>query len=299
MLNKYVLRTPLVPFDHGKRKTNIFLKTENLQFLGSYKIRGVASAIESAKPEVLKKGLTAVSAGNMAQAVAFAAQILNVSCRIFVPTSAPLVKKTAIKNLGAELIELAFEEIWNLVKSGYHSDGLFIHPVFTTALLKGYGRISQEILEDLNQVDAIVIPFGIGGLTLGIVQRLKIIAPHVSIYTCEPSTAAPLHAALEAGRSVKVERHPSFIDAIGTPEVLPFVFTEVKDLVKESLIVQPQNAMLALQEVLRKNKLLCEGAAGVCVAAATQLADRGIYKNIVCILSGGNISPEVVLKDIN
>ena len=297
MFENMILRTPLVAHhtqDHG---CNIYLKAENLQSFGSYKIRGVATAIAASDKNKLKHGLMAISAGNMAQSVAFVAKKLNLPCKIFIPTTAPEIKKLAIKNLGAQIIELPFLKIWEMVKDGKLADhpGLLIHPVLTKGILQGYGDIAKEIIEDLPEVDAIVIPFGVGGLTLGMVKIIKELKPHVSIYTCEPSTASPLAASLKMGRAMKIERIPSFIDAIGTPQVLEYVYEGLKDSIAGSIVVSPEEAMMSIKNVLLKNKLFCEGAAGVSVAAALKLAQDGKYKNIACVLSGGNMSPELVL----
>lgn len=294
MLDKYILKTPLITFADDQQ---IYLKPENLQVFGSYKIRGIASVIKAADPLKLKKGLVTISAGNMAQSVAFAARELNIPCKIYIPHTAPEVKKEAIRKLGAEIIELGFEKIWEMVKSDDLDahEGVLIHPVFTPGILEGYGSIGKEIFEDLPEVDAVVIPFGVGGLASGIAKAIKKLRPDISVYTCEPTTASPLLASLKAGESMKVERHPSFIDAIGTPEVLPQVYENLKNIVRESITVTPDEAMSSLRVLLVKNKLLCEGAAGVALAAALKISKRGEHKKIVCILSGGNISPEVIL----
>ncbi len=293
MLTKYITRTPLISYDE-----NIFLKPENLQIFGSYKIRGIATAINAANPDQLKKGLVTISAGNMAQAVAFASKELGVSCTIYIPDSAPEVKKMAVKKMGAEVIELPFLEIWNMVKSNDARiyEGLLIHPVFTPGIQKGYGNIATEIIEDCSDVDAIVVPFGVGGLTSGICREIRELKPNVAIYTCEPTTASPFYAALLAGRPVVTQRHPSFIDAIGTPEVLDQVYDFLKDKIDGSVLVTPEEAMDSVKELLLKHKLLCEGAAGASLSAARKLALTGKHRKIACILSGGNIAPEKILQ---
>lgn len=296
MFENMILRTPLIAYGTQDHECNVFLKAENLQVFGSYKIRGVLAAVGVSDKKILEHGLIAISAGNMAQSVAYVAKKLNIPCKIFIPNSAPEIKKLAIKKLGAEIIELPFEKIWEMVKNGKLADhpGLLIHPVFTKGILQGYGNIAKEIIEDLLEVDAIVIPFGVGGLTLGMVKVIKELKPHIDIYTCEPSTASPLSTSLKAGRAMKIERIPSFIDAIGTPEVLEFVYENLKDSIEGSIVVSPEEAMISIKNVLLNNKLFCEGASGVSVAAALKLAREGKYKNIACVLSGGNMSPELV-----
>ncbi len=295
-MTKFILRTPLIDSDICA-KNKIFLKAENLQTFGSYKIRGVLSAIHAAPSEKLKNGLFAASAGNMAQAVAFVAGMLNIPCRIFVPLSAPEIKKNAIKQLNAKLVELPFEDVWKMVQQPSETEGLFIHPVLTNGLLHGYGQIGLEILEDLPEADAIVIPFGVGGLSLGLARHLKKQRPDIKIFCCEPETACPLATSLQNGFASSIERKTSFIDAIGTPEVLPYVFADILDLIEDSIVVSILDTEIAIEQLVNKNKLICEGAAGVAYAAAKKIQKIHGFKNIVAILSGGNISP-TILHDI-
>lgn len=288
-LNNLILRTPLIPFRSGAG--SIFLKPENLQPFGSYKIRGVKSAIEQAPIEFLRNGISAASAGNMAQAVAYWAGQHRLRCRIFVPDSAPQLKKQAILDLGAELIEKPFQTIWEMVqRPPKEMEGLFVHPVFTPGLLDGYGTIADELIADLPQLDAVVIPFGVGGLTLGMARRLKKINPDLRIYACEPETAAPLFASLKLGQAKSIKRIPSFIDAIGTPEVLPRVFQEIKNLVSGSVVVSLDQVRMAMKELFITHKLVCEGAAAASLAAAKILNAENPQLKIACILTGGNAS---------
>jgi len=273
---------------------NLFLKPENLQPFGSYKIRGVAQAFESASKVQLANGVQAASAGNMAQAVAFLAREQNLKCEIFVPDSAPEIKTNAIRSLGATLIKKPFSEIWDMIVRPPTINGLFIHPVFTPGLLEGYSRIAEELIADISEVDAVVIPFGVGGLTLAIAERLKMISPQTTVYAAEPETAAPLATSLTIGGSTKITRTPSFIDAIGTPEVLPVIFARVLRVVRTSLVVSVKDAQAATVELMTCYNLKCEGAAAVAFSAAKCLAQTGRHKNVICILSGGNISTDLI-----
>lgn len=292
-MNNSILRTPLIPYrtevpiQNGK----IFLKPENLQPFGSYKIRGVKSAIEHTPIAVLRQGISAASAGNMAQPVAYWAQKNSLRCQIFVPDSAPQIKKDAIVKLKAQLIELPFAQVWDLIKNPpQNHEGLFIHPVFTKGLLEGYGAIADELIFDLATLNAVIIPFGVGGLTLGIARRMKKINPRVLIYACEPETAAPLKASLKLGSAKHVQRIASFVDAIGTPEVLPEVFDEVKNLIEDSLVVTLDEVRAAMIDLAHTHKLICEGAAAASLAAAIQLNKENPSLKIACVLTGGNTS---------
>lgn len=284
------IRTPLLELERG-----IFLKPENLQPFGSYKIRGVARAIEVADPVKLKEGLSAASAGNMAQAVAFAAKTLGTPCRIFAPTTAPQIKKDAIRALGAELVELSYEDLWKLVnrQSPTPARGVFIHPIHTPGLLEGYASIADEILADAPDAEDVILPFGVGGLSLGVARRLKELKPGIRIHLCETETAAPMRASLEIGEASRIAREPSFIDAIGTPEVLPEVFQALRPLVEGSLVVSLDETRHAITELATKKKLVCEGAAAAALAAARQLPrDR----KKVCVLTGGNLPREILVE---
>jgi threonine dehydratase len=166
----------------------------------------------------------------MAQAVAYAAQQLNIPCRLYVPDSAPQIKIQAIQNSGAEIIQMPYEDVWKIVRGDIKvsDDRIFIHPALNSFLLKGYAKIAEEILEAMPDADAIVIPFGVGGLSLGISKTIRKYNPEIAIYTCEPETACPLKTSLQMNKPVSVHRAASFVDAIGTPEVLADVFHQNK-----------------------------------------------------------------------
>lgn len=296
-LEKLIIRTSLIPFHTADKdiQSRIYLKPENLQIFGSYKIRGIVSILKESDPLLLQSGLAAASAGNMAQPVAFAAQKLKIPCRIYVPESAPQTKMQAIRKLGAEIIQLPYEEVWKIVRGDIciPEDRMFIHPALNASLLKGYSTIAHEMIEDMPDADAIVIPFGVGGLSLGISNAIHQLNPYIPIYVCEPETAAPLKTALNLNKPLRIQRIPSFVDAIGTPEVLPQVFQQIAPLIKDSLVISLNDIKQALRS-LYFNKLICEGAAACSLAAAIQLARLGEYKKIVCILSGGNIDNDVL-----
>lgn len=286
------LRTPLLSYDD-----RIFLKPENLQPYGSYKIRGVHRAFLSAPEAQLKQGLFAASAGNMAQPVAALAAARGYPCRIYVPDSAPEIKKDAIRKLGAQLLELPFAQLWEMVRTPpLDRPGLFIHPVFTPGLLEGYGSLADEILQDAPNVDAVIVPFGVGGLSLGLARGFQRLGQNVQIYACEPETAAPFQASMREGRPMAIERKPSFVDAIGTPEVLPEVFAELQAHGVRSLVLSLDEITTALRILFDRQKLVCEGAGAAALAGALQIAQRSEHKNIVSILSGGNISGDVFMN---
>ncbi|MBI1860555.1 MAG: pyridoxal-phosphate dependent enzyme [Deltaproteobacteria bacterium] len=295
MLDQLIHRTPLIPF---RGDSQILLKAENLQPLGSYKIRGVANVMRKNALQ-LRSGISAASAGNMAQALALGATTLQVPCRIYLPDTAPEVKKQAIRDLGAELTELPYTEVWKLVnlEAEPPSNTFFVHPALCEDLTEGYGQIAAEILEEQPDVQAVVVPFGVGGLLLGIARALRRLGSGAKIYAVEPETASPLFHSLKNGRPTKIQRRPSFIDAIGTPEVIRPVFDEVRGIVKDSIVVTLEETRTALKTLLLSHKLLCEGSAAAALAAGLRLRKKGHDHLIACILTGGNIAPDV-LKEL-
>lgn len=301
-LEKFIIRTPLIPFHTAdfEIQSRIYLKPENLQLLGSYKIRGIVSVLKECEEHFLQSGLAVASAGNMALAIAFLAQQLKIPCRIYVPESAPQTKLLAIQKCGAEIIRLKYDDVWQIVNGNIQlpDDRIFIHPACNASLLKGYSTIASEVIDDMPDADAIVIPFGVGGLSLGISHAMHKIKPHLAIYTCEPETASPFKSSLQLSKPISIERVPSFVDAIGTPEVLPQVFHQLAPIVNDSLVIPLHDIRQALRDLYFNNKLVCEGAAACSLAAAIQLAKLGKYQKIVCILSGGNIDIDVLNETI-
>lgn len=285
-----VTRTPLLALG-----PNVYGKAESLQTRGSYKIRGVVRALEEMPPEELARGVATVSAGNLGQSLAYVAQALEIPCTVFVSDSAPEVKKSAIRSFGARLIELPFAEIWMLASRPKEShDGMkFVHPGFDRGLQRGYGSLGAEILEDLPDVEVLVIPYGLGGLTLGVARRVREIKPGIRIYACEIEGAAPLQHALSGARSPLRFRKSKLVDAIGSPEVIPEIFDEVAPLLEGCLVVTEEETASAMR-LLHQQGLVVEGAAAVAYAAARKLSESKPEMKICCILSGRNIDREMI-----
>src|SRR5215211_7530677 len=186
------IRTPLVRLNMDNAPAEIYLKLENLQPIGSFKIRGAANAIARLSPELLKRGVVTASAGNMAQGVAWRARELRIPCTVIAPSSAPDMKINAIERLGGRVIKVSFDEWWRAFEQrGFPGiDGAFIHAFDDPFVMAGNGTIALEILEDLPDVDAVVIPWGGGGLTCGIAAALRATQANCRIYAAEVATAA-------------------------------------------------------------------------------------------------------------
>jgi threonine dehydratase len=284
------VRTPLVRLHVDDVPAAIYLKLENLQPVNSFKIRGATNAIMLAPPGERAKGLVTASAGNMAQGVAWAARGLGLPATIAVPDHAPQAKLTAIERLGGRVLKLPYDDWWQAIVNSRVDgvEGLFVHPVQDPGVMAGNGTIGLEILEDLPDPDAIVIPYGGGGLTSGIASAVKALRPATRIVTAEPQGGAALAAAFEAGRPVDVEYHPSFVDGSGSRRVLDSMWPLVSVLVDQALAIPVEDVAAAVRTLAERVRVIAEGAGALAPAAA--LSGRAGTGKVVCIVSGGNIN---------
>lgn len=269
----------------------IYLKLENLQAIGSFKMRGAGNAMLLAGRDALAQGVYTASAGNMAQGVAWYARRMGVPCSVVVPDHAPDAKLAAIRRLGAAIVKVPFAEWMNVLKVRRYAglSGYFVHPVSDAAVMAGNGTIGLEILEDLPNVDAVVIPFGGGGLSTGIASAVRALRPQTRIFACEVETAAPLAAALAAGVPREITYTPSFVDGIGAPFVLPEMWPRLARLLDGSLVMTLADVAAAIRLLVERNHIVAEGAGATPVAAA--LAGKAGRGKVVCVVSGGNIDP--------
>lgn len=293
-----VVRTPLVRLDadEGAGTPEIHLKLEGLQPIRSFKLRGACNAMMAAGRGALAGGVWTASAGNMAQGVAWSARALGVACTVYVPETAPRTKIAAVRRYGGSVVELPVDE-WVQIfrtRSREGATGVFIHPYSDPAVMVGNGVIGLEILEDLPDVDAVVVPWGGGGLCCGIAAAVKALRPATKVFACEVETGAPLAPSLAAGRPVEVGFTPNFVDGIGGPFVNAEMFALARRLIDGSLVVGTRQTADAMRLVIERNRVVPEGAAGTPVAAA--LAGMAGGGKIVCILSGGNIDTGTLVE---
>ena len=283
------IRTPLVRLNLLDSAAQIYLKLENLQPIGSFKIRGAANAIARLSPERLERGVVTASAGNMAQGVAWCARKLSVPCTVIAPSSAPDAKVHAIERLGGHVIKVSFDEWWRAFEErGFPGvDGTFIHAFDDPFVMAGNGTIGLEILEDLPDVDAVVIPWGGGGLTCGIASALRQLRPSCKVFTAEVATAAPLAASVAAGVPTEIDYQPSWVDGIGAKAVFPQMFERARTLIDGTLVADLDSVAAALRLLVTHNHIVAEGA-GACPVSCALSGDAGAGK-IVCIISGGNL----------
>ena len=283
------VRTPLLRL-HVEAPAEIYLKCENLQPVNSFKIRGATNAVMLAPAKARATGLVTASAGNMAQGVAWVARELGVPATIVVPEHAPQAKLAAIERLGGRVLKLPYDDWWNVIVTSRVDgvEGLFVHPVQDPGVMAGNGTIGLEVLDDLPAPDAVVIPYGGGGLTVGIASAVKALRPGTRIFTAEPATAAALHAAVAAGQPTDVDYQASFVDGSGSRRVLDTMWPLVAPLVDGALSIPVAEVAAAVRLLAERARLVAEGAGALALAAA--LSGRAGSGKVVCIVSGGNIN---------
>ncbi len=286
------IRTPLVRLDATRARGDgpeIYLKLENLQPIGSFKIRGAAAVMAGTDPAELAQGVVTASAGNMAQGVAWLAREHGIPCTVVAPESAPKVKTDAVEKLGGRVLRVPFAEWWRAFEEHAYPgvEGVFIHAFDDPRVMAGNGTIALEILEDLPDADAILTPWGGGGLTCGVAAAAHALRPECRVYAAEVAGAAPLAAALAAGKPVEIDYTPSFVDGIGSPTVFPQMFERARSLVAGSLVEQVEAVADAVLLMAERNHVIAEGA-GACPVACALSGGAGAGK-VVCVVSGGSI----------
>lgn len=291
-----VLHTPLVRLDVDNAPAEIFLKLENLQPIGSFKLRGASNAVLLAPPEELARGVWTASAGNMAQGVAWQARRMGLACAVVGPDHAPATKVAAITRLGARFIPVPAADWFAIL--GAHAypgmDGYFLHPFSDPDVIAGNGTIGLEILEDLPDVDAVIIPYGGGGLSTGVASAISALKPDTRLYAAEVETGAALAAALNASAPTETSYTATFVDGIGSPRVFPEMWPLVSRLLDGSLVMPIDAVADAVRLLVERNRVVAEGAGATPVAAA--LAGKAGSGKVVCVISGGNIDSAKLAK---
>jgi threonine dehydratase len=283
------LRTPLVRLNADLPGTNIFLKLENLQPWGSFKIRPALNALKSLDPKRLSRGVLSASSGNFGQGLAYAARQMGIPATLVVPDAAAQTKINALIELGANVLRLPFDEWWAVLTTRRCAgeEGLFIHPVAEAPVLAGNATIGTEILEDLPGCDAVAVPFGGGGLICGIGSVMRRLKPAVRMVLVESEAAQPAAAALKNGSPVRVPHLKSFVDGMGSTMVLEEMWPLLRQVADQTACVSFAQIADAVRLLAGRHHVVAEAAGAASLAAALAgLAGRG---NIVCIISGGNI----------
>ena len=292
VLDGVLHRTDLMysPFFSKTTGNSVYIKPENMQVTGAYKIRGAYFKCSTLSQEEKERGLITASAGNHAQGVAYAAQAAGVKATVVMPTTTPLVKVNNTKDYGAQVIlrGAVFDDAADLAARLAQAEGYtYIHPFNDPVLATGQGTIAYEIFSDLPEVDIILVPIGGGGLASGVATLAKLLNPGVKVIGVEPAGAASMKASLEAGHIVTLDKVETIADgvAVKTPgdKIFPYIQQNLDDI----LTIDDSELVDAFLDMMEKHKMIVENAGLLSIAALRHLDCRG--KNVVPILSGGNM----------
>ena len=284
--------TKLVYSEYLSEQTGgrVYLKPENMQHTGAYKIRGAYYKISTLTPEEREKGLVAASAGNHAQGVAYAAKKFGVPATIVMPTTTPYIKVERTKSHGAEVVlagEVYDESYEHALKLAEEQGLTFIHPFNDLQVAAGQGSIAMEIVQELPLVDAILVPIGGGGLASGVSTLAKMLNPRIKVIGVEPAGAACMKASLEAGHVVKLPSVSTIADGTAVLEPGDKVFPYIQENIDEIITVDDDELIVAFLDMVENHKMVVENSGLLTIAALKHLSM--LDKKVVSILSGGNM----------
>lgn len=298
-LKKRIRQTELIYSHHFSDRLGIplWFKCENLQRTGAFKIRGAMNFMTSMPKESLKSGVITASAGNHAQGVAFAADLLGAKATVYMPESTPPQKVFATRDYGAEVVLCGrnFDEAYTAaITAGRASGALFVHPFDDHLVMAGQGTIGLEILAEMADIANILVPVGGGGLIAGVATAIKETHPHVRIIGVEAKAAPSMHYSILKGKVVETPLSVTLADGIAVKKVGAKAFPVVQSLVDEIVLVDEEEIALAIVALLERTKLLVEGAGAVPLAALLSGAVKNLSGKTVCLLSGGNIDVKTI-----
>lgn len=301
VLKDVARRTDLLHTERLSKKANIYLKTENLQVTGSFKVRGAYYKISQLTEAQRKAGIVACSAGNHAQGVALAATKMGIHSTVCMPDGAPISKVEATRRLGAEvcLVKGAYDDAsrraLELVKE---TGATLIHPFDDQDVIAGQGTIGLEILDQLPNVDAVIVPVGGGGLISGVAYAIKSLRPDVKVYGVQAENAPSMVNSIRSGEQITLSTVATFADGIAVKHPGDLTYALVSKYVDDIVTVSEDEIAAAILALMEKQKLVSEGAGAVSVAAAMfdKLPIEG--KNVVCLVSGGNIDVNILSRVI-
>ena len=301
-LSKVLLKTSLIqsPIFSKEAGNEVYIKPENLQKTGSFKIRGAYNKITNLSDEEKKKGVIASSAGNHAQGVAYGAKESGIKAVIVMPKSTPLIKVESTKQYGAEVVlhgdvyDDAFKKAKELEeKEGY----IFVHPFDDKDVIYGQGTIALEILEELPETDIILVPIGGGGLISGIACAAKILKPEIKIIGVEPDGAASAYEAIKEDKVVELKEANTIADGTAVKKIGDITFEYIKKYVDEIITVSDYELMEAFLLLVEKHKIIAENSGILSLAALKKLKEKN--KKVVSVVSGGNIDVLMISSMIN
>lgn len=301
-LQKVLLPTHLIysPIFSEESGNQIYIKPENLQKTGAFKIRGAYNKINKLTEEEKKRGVIASSAGNHAQGVAYAARELGIKAVIVMPKTTPLIKVQSTKKYGAEVVLYGdvYDDAYQKAKELEAQEGyVFVHPFDDIDVLEGQGTIALEILEEMPDAEVIVVPIGGGGLISGIAAAAKMIKPDIKIIGVEPSGAASATEALKKNKVVTLPEANTIADGTAVKRIGDLTFNCIKQYVDEVVTVDDYELTEAFLLLAEKHKIIAENSGILPLAALKKLSERG--KKVVPVVSGGNIDVLMISSMIN
>lgn len=301
VLKDVVRETALIPSPKINPQSEVYLKTENLQVTGSFKVRGAGFMISQLSKEEKEKGVIACSAGNHAQGVALAAQKYGIKSVICLPDGAPISKVEATKSYGAEVVMVkgVYDDAYNhALKLRDEMGYTFVHPFDSDDVIAGQGTIGLEILNNLQNIDAIVVPIGGGGLISGIAYAVKHLSPKTKVYGVQAEGAASMFKSIKDGKRGRLATVSTFADGIAVKEPGENTFELCSKYVDDIVTVSEDETSSAILAMIEQHKLIAEGAGAVAVAAVmfNKLPVQG--KRVVCVVSGGNIDVTILSRVI-
>jgi len=301
-LQKVLLPTHLIysPIFSEESGNQIYIKPENLQKTGAFKIRGAYNKINKLTEEEKKRGVIASSAGNHAQGVAYAARELGIKAVIVMPKTTPLIKVQSTKKYGAEVVLYGdvYDDAYQKAKELEAQEGyVFVHPFDDIDVLEGQGTIALEILEEMPDAEVIVVPIGGGGLISGIAAAAKMIKPDIKIIGVEPSGAASATEALKKNKVVTLPEANTIADGTAVKRIGDLTFNCIKQYVDEVVTVDDYELTEAFLLLAEKHKIIAENSGILPLAALKKLTERG--KKVVPVVSGGNIDVLMISSMIN
>jgi threonine dehydratase len=295
-LEPIIVHTPLIPYRGGDHDTKILLKPEILQAVNSFKLRGVFNAVASLSAEEKARGLSTVSAGNTAQALAWSARYFATSAHCIMPETAPLPKIEAVKAYGGIPVLIPMSEVFRFLKEHLweKESYSFIHPWTNRQVMIGHGGLGLEIMDDAPDVDSVFIPVGGGGLLSGVGSAIKAVNPSVRIYAVEPEGCPALHSSIDQGQPMTVECK-TICDGVAVPYITDEMFPLLNELIDDVLLVSERSVRAAIRSILWHNKMLAEPAGALALAAALQVPPKQRGKS-VCLVTGGSIGFELMME---
>ena len=301
-LSKVLLETHLIysPIFSKESGNKVFIKPENLQKTGSFKIRGAYNKISNLTDAERKRGVIASSAGNHAQGVAYAAKESGIKAVIVMPKSTPLIKVESTKQYGAEVILYGdvYDDAYKKAKELEEKEGyVFVHPFNDEDVLDGQGTIALEILEELPETDIILVPIGGGGLISGIACAAKILKPEIKIIGVEPEGAASAYEAIKENKIVELKEANTIADGTAVKKIGDLNFEYIKKYVDEIITVSDYELMEAFLLLVEKHKIIAENSGILSVAATKKIKEKN--KKVVSVISGGNIDVLMISSMIN